>query len=80
MISLAQSNIIRGCLILEIKNQISQQIQKSLVIFIIIVVLSFFAFLVKLALKKYFSQNESYYMTNKIINFTVVFLIVMIEA
>ena len=64
--------------ILEIKNQISQQIQKSLVIFIIIVVLSFFAFLVKLALKKYFSQNESYYMTNKIINFTVVFLIVMV--
>jgi len=64
--------------ILEIKNQISQQIQKSLVIFIIIVVLSFLAFLVKLALKKYFSQNESYYMTNKIINFTVVFLIIMV--
>jgi len=64
--------------ILEIKNQISEQIQKSLVIFIIIVVLSFFAFLLKLALKKYFSQNESYYMTNKIINFTVVFLIIMV--
>ncbi|MAD42793.1 MAG: hypothetical protein CL623_10450 [Arcobacter sp.] len=64
--------------ILEIKNQISEQVQKSLVIFIIIVILSFLAFLVKLALKKYFSQNESYYMTNKIINFTVVFLIIMI--
>jgi len=64
--------------ILEIKNQISQQIQKILIIFTIIVVLSFLAFLVKLALKKYFSQNESYYMTNKIINFTVVFLIVMV--
>ena len=64
--------------ILEIKNQISEQIQKSLVIFIIIVVLSFLAFLLKLALKKYFSQNESYYMTNKIINFTVVFLIIMV--
>ena len=36
------------------------------------------AFLVKLALKKYFSQNENYYMTNKIINFTLVFLIVMV--
>ena len=64
--------------ILEIKNQISQQIQKMLVIFIIIVILSVIAFLVKLALKKYFSQNENYYMTNKIINFTLFFLIIMV--
>ena len=64
--------------ILEIKNQISQQIEKILFIVIILLVLAFVSFLVKLALKKYFSQNESYYMTNKIINFTVVFLIVMI--
>ena len=64
--------------ILEIKNQISQQGQKLLIIFIIIVILSVVAFLVKLALKKYFSQNENYYMTNKIINFTLVFLIVMV--
>ncbi|WP_121626755.1 mechanosensitive ion channel family protein [Poseidonibacter antarcticus] len=64
--------------ILEIKNQISQQVEKVLFIFIILLVLAFVSFLVKLALKKYFSQNESYYMTNKIINFTVVFLIVMI--
>ncbi|QKF66956.1 mechanosensitive ion channel family protein [Arcobacter venerupis] len=64
--------------ILEIKNQISQQIQKMIVIFIIIVVLSLIAFLVKLALKRYFSQNENYYMVNKIINFTLVFLILMV--
>ena len=64
--------------ILEIKNQISQQVQKIFVIFIIIIVLSIVAFLVKLTLKKYFSQNENYYMTNKIINFTVVFLIIMV--
>ena len=32
----------------------------------------------KLVLKRYFSQNENYYMINKIINFTVVFLIVMV--
>ena len=62
----------------EIKNQISQQMQKMLVIFIIIIVLSVIAFLVKLALKKYFSQNENYYMTNKIINFTLFFLIIMV--
>ncbi len=64
--------------ILEIQNQISQQVQKMTIIFIIIVVLSLIAFLVKLALKRYFSQNENYYMINKIINFTVVFLIVMV--
>ncbi|MDZ7818663.1 MAG: mechanosensitive ion channel [Aliarcobacter sp.] len=64
--------------ILEIQNQISQQIQKMFVIFIIVVILSMVAFLVKLALKKYFSQNENYYMTNKIINFTLVFLIIMV--
>ena len=64
--------------ILEIKDQISQQIQKILIILTIIVMLSFITFLVKLALKKYFSQTESYYMTNKVINFTVVFLIVMV--
>lgn len=64
--------------ILEIKNQIQDQGQKILIILTIIVVLSILAFLVKLTLKKYFSQNESYYMTNKIINFTVVFLIVMV--
>ncbi len=64
--------------ILEIKNQIQDQGQKILFILTIIIVLSLLAFLVKLTLKKYFSQNESYYMTNKIINFTVVFLIVMV--
>lgn len=64
--------------ILEIKNQISQQVQKMVVIFIIIIILSIIAFLVKLALKRYFSQNENYYMINKIINFTLVFLIVMV--
>ena len=64
--------------ILEIQSQISQQIQKMFAIFIIIVILSIVAFLVKLALKKYFSQNENYYMTNKIINFTLFFLIIMV--
>ena len=64
--------------ILEIQSQISQQIQKLVMIFVIIIVLSIIVFLVKLALKRYFSQNENYYMVNKIINFTLVFLIVMV--
>ena len=58
--------------ILEIKNQISQQI-KNVCYLLIILVLFVISFLVKLALKKYFSQNENYYMINKIINFTLVF-------
>ena len=64
--------------ILEIKSQITQQIQKMLLILAIIFVLLVISFLVKLTLKKYFSQNENYYMVNKIINFTLAFLVVMV--
>ncbi|WP_228286332.1 mechanosensitive ion channel family protein [Arcobacter vandammei] len=64
--------------ILEIKSQISQQVQKMLAILVIIIIMFAVSFLVKLALKKYFSQNENYYMVNKIINFTLVFLVLMV--
>lgn len=64
--------------ILENKKQISEQIQKGLVILTIIFVLFVISFLIKLTLKKYFSQNENYYMINKIINFVIIFLVVMI--
>jgi len=64
--------------ILETKGQISEQIEKIFNLGLIIVILFFVAFLIKLALKKYFSQNENYYMTNKIINFTVVFFVLMV--
>jgi len=64
--------------VLETKSQISEQIEKIFSIALIIVSLFIITFLIKMALKKYFSQNESYYMTNKIINFLVVFMILMI--
>ena len=64
--------------ILEIKNQISQQVKKMLLIFAIIVIMLIVSFLVKLTLKRYFSQNENYYMVNKIINFTLAFLVLML--
>ena len=64
--------------ILEIKNQIYQQVQKMLLIFAIIVIMLIVSFLVKLTLKRYFSQNENYYMVNKIINFTLAFLVLML--
>ncbi len=63
---------------LEIKSQISNQIEKIFTILIIIFLLFFITFLIKLGLKKYFSQNENYYMINKIINFIVVLIIVLI--
>jgi len=64
--------------ILEIKSKISDQISKIFNIALIIFVLFVITFLIKMALKKYFSQNESYYMTNKVINFLVVFFILMV--
>ena len=64
--------------ILETKDQISIQVEKTLLILSIILGIFVFSFLIKLALKKYFSQNENYYMANKFINFILVFLIVMI--
>ena len=64
--------------ILEIQNQIEDQIEKVALIIGIIVGLFALSFLLKLTLKKYFSQNENYYLTNKILNFSVVFVVVMI--
>ncbi len=64
--------------IIETKTQISNQVEKTITILIIIASLFVVSFLLKLALKKYFSQNENYYMANKVINFILVFLILMI--
>ncbi|NQY94741.1 MAG: mechanosensitive ion channel, partial [Campylobacteraceae bacterium] len=64
--------------IIETKTQISNQVEKTITILIIIFLLFVVSFLLKLALKKYFSQNENYYMANKVINFILVFLILLI--
>ena len=64
--------------IIETKAQISVQIEKTITMLIIIGIMFVVSFLLKLALKKYFSQNENYYMANKVINFILVFLILMI--
>ncbi|RXJ88043.1 mechanosensitive ion channel domain-containing protein [Arcobacter sp. CECT 8985] len=63
---------------LEIKSQITSQVEKIFGLLIFIFLLFFISFLIKLALKKYFSQNENYYFTNKIINFLVVLTVVFI--
>ena len=64
--------------VLEVKDQISLQFQQMLTMFLTIFSLFVVSFLIKLTLKKYFSQNENYYMNNKIINFVLVFLIIII--
>ncbi|RXJ54176.1 hypothetical protein CRV04_12140 [Candidatus Marinarcus aquaticus] len=64
--------------ILEIQSQISNQVEKSVKIFMTVFVLLIASFLIKLTLKRYFFQNENYYMVNKIINFVIVFLVIMV--
>ncbi|RXK14544.1 hypothetical protein CP965_03600 [Halarcobacter mediterraneus] len=64
--------------ILETKSQISNQVEKIFNILVIIFSLFIITSLIKLALKKYFSQNENYYMTNKVINFVVVFFVIIV--
>jgi small-conductance mechanosensitive channel len=59
-------------------KEISDQIEKSVIILIIIFFMFLISFLFKFALKKYFIENENYYMGNKIINVLLIFLIVMI--
>ncbi len=64
--------------ILETKSQITEQVEKIFNIALIIILLFIITFLIKLALKKYFSQNENYYIINKAINFTVVFFVIIV--
>ena len=64
--------------ILETKSKISDQIEKIFNILFIIFILFVINFLIKMTLKRYFSQTESYYMTNKVLNFLFVFLTIMI--
>lgn len=64
--------------ILETQTQINNQMEKSTKIIVIIIILFIISFLIKLILKRYFFQNENYYMVNKIINFVIVFLAILI--
>lgn len=64
--------------VLETQSQISNQIEKSSKIIIAIVILFVISFLIKMILKRYFFQNENYYMVNKIINFVIVFIAFLI--
>ncbi|MEJ5169162.1 MAG: mechanosensitive ion channel domain-containing protein, partial [Arcobacteraceae bacterium] len=65
-------------IILETNNKISIQAKKTFKIVLLIGLFFVIAFLLKLALRKYLSENDRYYMVNKIINFMLVIVIVVL--
>lgn len=65
-------------IILETNNKISIQAKKTFKIVLLIGLFFVIAFLLKLALRKYLSENDRYYMVNKIINFMLVIVIVIL--
>jgi len=63
---------------ININKEIEQQVNKSAYIGIFIFIVLFIFMLLKLAIKKYFTDNERFYMANKIINFVNVTIIILI--
>ncbi len=63
---------------LKINKEIQVQLWRLIDIGIIILVLFLIFFLMKLAVKKYITDNERFYMANKIITFVNVTLVIMI--
>jgi len=63
---------------LQVKKKMEKQLYKMINIGVIIVVLFLFFFLTKMMAKKYITDNERFYMTNKVITFVNVNLIILI--
>ena len=62
----------------NLNKEIQQQVYKLIKIGVLIAVVFIIFFLLKLVLKKYFTDNERFYMANKAINFSNYTLIVLI--
>jgi small-conductance mechanosensitive channel len=62
----------------NINAEIEQQVYKLIKIGVLVSIVFFIFFLLKLALKKYFTENERFYMANKAINFSNYTLIILI--
>ncbi|MCF6330458.1 MAG: mechanosensitive ion channel family protein [Sulfurimonas sp.] len=62
----------------NVNKKIEAQIYELMFIGILVAIVFFLFFLLKLAVKKYFTDNERYYMANKAINFSNYFLIIVI--
>ena len=63
---------------INVNKKIEEQIYKLFKIGVIVVVLFIIAFLLKMVIKRYITDNERFYMANKIITFTNFILIVLI--
>ncbi len=63
---------------LNIKNEISKQIKKAIVIGSTIAFLLFGFLIIKYLVKKYMSENELYYSTNKALNFIFISIVITI--
>ena len=63
---------------LNIKNDISKQVKKAIVIGSTIIFLLFGFLIIKYLVKKYMSENELYYSTNKALNFIFITIVVVI--
>lgn len=62
----------------KINKEIKDQIYKLLNIGLVIVVLFVIAFLIKRIVKKYITDNERFYMANKILTFVTVTLVILV--
>jgi small-conductance mechanosensitive channel len=65
-------------IILESEEKINLQALKTLKILSIIGVLFVIAFMIKMAVKKYWNEKDRYYVTNKIINFLLVVIVALV--
>ncbi|MCK9338127.1 MAG: mechanosensitive ion channel [Arcobacteraceae bacterium] len=65
-------------IISETNNKIAAQAQKTLKIILLIGLFFVISFLMKLGIRKYLSEDDRYYMINKIINFVLVVFIVIV--
>lgn len=62
----------------KINNEIKDQIYKLLNISFVILILFVIAFLIKRIVKRYITDNERFYMANKIVTFVTVTLVVLV--
>lgn len=61
-----------------IKSDVTLQIKQAFGIFIAVVIIFLVSLLIKRVIKKYIYDNDKIYMTNKIINFTSIFITIFI--
>lgn len=64
--------------ILETNQKVTGQAYKTGKIIFILSMMVLIAFFIKMAVKKYWSEKDRYYVTNKIINFVLVFFIFLV--